>query len=107
MQIKHLIDLAIEHAKYVLLLIAVLFGLNLLSLFCLLVYLPQWDKTSVALFFLIPLWPVLLAVYGVLRLRSNGDTNEESIKRRKEVTLRYFAIFTFVLVVILFAVWSY
>lgn len=106
--VNHLIDLAIEHAKYVLLSIAALFVLNLLSLFCLLVYFPQSDKAIVTAFLLIPVWPALLAVYGILRLRSDrGATNEEAIKRRKEVTLRYFAIFTFLLVAILFAAWRY
>ena len=105
--ITNLINGAIEHAKYVLLSIGAVFLLNFLLFFWLLVSFPPRDKPLAIAFVLIFVWPVLLVVYGVLRLRSTTTASEEIIKRRREVTLRYFGICTFCLVVALLFSWRY
>lgn len=93
-RINSFIDLAIEHAKHVLLSIVALFTLNCLSFFVLAAYFPQHDSAIITALLLIIVWPILVVAYGILRLRTGITTDEETVKRRREATLRYFGIFT-------------
>ena len=106
-KVTSLTAFARQHPGYVVLGIFGLFLLNLAVFFFSVNNFPRNNPLNVTLLSTHLLWPIVLIIFGIFRLRQGTSTDEAEIKHRREVTLRYFAIGNLCLLTVLIIVWRY